>query len=313
VRVVFIGASGFGLSCLDLALSLDCCEVAGVVTAPRQFSISYRPQGVVNILHADFNDFCRKAEVPCVEMEDSMKDDRLFNCACSWKPDVFLVVGWYHLVPRSWRGVAPAYGLHASLLPDYSGGAPLVWAMINGERQTGITLFQLDDGVDSGPIVGQAVTAIQEGDTIASLYERIEILGRDLLGNHLPKLASGEAELRKQDEKQRRIFPQRGPEDGLIDWNKNCGELVNFIRAQTKPYPGAYTTWKGHKLQIWGATMVASPTNTQSAPGEILNVPDKLLVQIGSGALQISEVTYRDQDMSGVEFLQISGQSILGN
>jgi methionyl-tRNA formyltransferase len=82
-----------------------------------------------------------------------MNEPGLFQTVTSWNPDAFLVAGWYHMIPKIWRNLAPAYGLHASLLPDYSGGAPLVWAMINGETKTGVTLFQMDDGVDSGPIV----------------------------------------------------------------------------------------------------------------------------------------------------------------
>ena len=90
-----------------------------------------------------------------------MRDPALLEKVACWKPEAFLVSGWYHMVPRKWRALAPAYGLHASLLPDYSGGAPLVWAMIKGEEKTGITLFQLGDGVDDGPILGQAETPIR--------------------------------------------------------------------------------------------------------------------------------------------------------
>ena len=84
-----------------------------------------------------------------------MNESLLIEKVNAWKPDLFIVVGWYHILPKSWRNLAPAYGMHASLLPNYSGGAQLFWAMINGEKKTGITLFKMDDGIDSGPIVGQ--------------------------------------------------------------------------------------------------------------------------------------------------------------
>jgi methionyl-tRNA formyltransferase len=173
-----------------------------------------------------------------------------------WNPEAFLVVGWYHMIPKRWRELAPAYGLHASLLPDYSGGAPLVWAMINGESETGITLFKMDSGVDSGPVVGQKSEPIWNDDTIATLYERIESRGIELIERYLPLLASGSVKLKFQDESKRRVVPQRGPEDGLINWNEKAVKISRFIRAQTHPYPGAFTLLNGKKLHIWQAEVV---------------------------------------------------------
>lgn len=149
-----------------------------------------------------------------------MKDPELFSKVSSWQPDAFLVAGWYHMIPLEWRELASAYGLHASMLPDYSGGAPLVWAIINGEKQTGITLFKMDGGVDSGPIAAQISEPIFHDDTIATLYARIEECGLKLIRNALPALAKGDLLLQEQDERHRRIFPQRSPEDGLISWAK---------------------------------------------------------------------------------------------
>ena len=160
MKIVVLAASTFGLRCLKALRQLQCCEIVGVVTAPRVLTISYRPEGVRNILHADFEAYCGDLGIPAVTLETSMSDERLYLAVSSWKPNAFIVAGWYHKVPKRWRMLAPAYGLHASLLPAYSGGAPLVWAMINGESTTGITLFLLDDGVDTGPILDQATTQI---------------------------------------------------------------------------------------------------------------------------------------------------------
>ena len=250
MRIVFIGASGFGLRAARVLASLNECQLVGVVTAPRQFSISYRPAGVTNVLHADLGEFAAAHDVPCHLLTKGMNDPELFDKVSSWRPDCFIVVGWYHMVPAKWRQLAPAYGLHGSLLPDYSGGAPLVWAMINGESQTGITLFQFDAGVDTGPILGQAAEKIDADDTIATLYARIEDRGIGLLQDFLPQLAKGSAILRPQDERKRRIFPQRGPEDGRIDWNWSAERVWNFVRAQTHAYPGAFSDLNGHRLTV---------------------------------------------------------------
>lgn len=314
MRLVFIGSSKFGLRCLKTALGLSGCEVVGAVTAPTKFPISYRPEGVVNVLHADVESYCTRQGIPSAVIQRGMKDDALFDMVSSWRPDAFLVAGWYHMISKRWRDLAPAYGLHASLLPDYSGGAPLVWAMINGETKTGITFFQFDDGVDSGPIVGQAETEINADDDIATLYARIEELGLTLLAKHMPAIASGTAVLAQQNESRRRIFPQRGPEDGLIDWSKPASDLINFIHAQTRPYPGAFTTWQGRHLKVW----VATKSDIQDAPlaiaGQVLAEVNTLLVKTGSGVLELNEVDYEGRTISGRVLRNlVRAGAILGN
>ena len=155
MRVVFIGASKFGLRCLDLLIQQPDCQIVGVVTAPQKFSISYRPEGVTNVLYSDIDAYCRENRLECFIIHEGMQSPALMSTIQVWKPDIFIVSGWYHMIPKALRDLAPAYGLHASLLPDYSGGAPLVWAMINGESKTGITLFKMAGGVDNGPLLAK--------------------------------------------------------------------------------------------------------------------------------------------------------------
>jgi methionyl-tRNA formyltransferase len=314
MRVIFIGASQFGFRCLRLIHSLNHCEVVGVVSAPEVFSISYRPEGVKNILHANLQFYCEEQgiEMAMIHANHGMKDDALFEKVCSWEPDAYIVAGWYHLIPSKWRDVAPAYGLHASLLPDYSGGAPLVWAIINGEEKTGITLFQMDAGVDSGPIVGQAIEPILFDDTIASLYSRIEDRGIELLANCLPDLAVGKLELKLQDETCRRIVPQRSPEDGEIDWKMKAGYIDRFIRAQTKPYPGAFSRFAGNQLSIWKAILVKE--SLFIPVGQVRCIDDNYLVGSKEGAIQLLDVTYLDQNYSKQELSTLfnHGGQLLG-
>lgn len=287
MRIVFVGATRFGLRCLAAARAVGGIEIVGAVTAPPRFTISYRPEGVSNVLHAQVEPFCRSHHIPCHSIgQEGMRGKDLLDQIKAWRPDGFLVAGWFHMIPKAWRDVAPAYGLHASLLPDYSGGAPLVWAMINGERETGITLFQLGDGVDDGPIVGQARTPIRADDDIATLYSRIEELGIDLIAEHLPDLATGKAVLVAQDESARRIVPQRGPEDGLIDWNQPAQRVHDFIRAQTRPYPGAFAMHRGEKVHVWATRPSSILSSTVGLP--VLH--DERLV-VGCGDLRSLEVT----------------------
>ncbi len=292
MRIVFIGATIFGYKCLQAAERIDNCEIVGVLTAPQFFCHPSCEEKIENVQYADISSFCKPLNIPCYVMEKGMKDMMLLDQISSLKPDVFLVSGWYHIIPLLWRKVAPAYGLHASLLPDYSGWSPLVWAMINGEKKTGITFFRLASGVDNGPIIGQKETPIYDHDTIATLYKRIEELGVQLVTENLPKLSEGNATETVQDEKIRRVFPQRLPKDGQIDWTKTNTEIYNFVRAQTKPYPGAFTIYEGKKLTIWESNKVSEDPKINCTLGEVVTSTNRFLVQTGSGLLEIGACSY---------------------
>lgn len=307
MNLVFIGSSRFGLRCLKACLELPFINTVGVITSPQTFAISYRPDGVTNVLHADIANFAQSNDIPARSLQGSMNEQSLWEAVCNWEPDAFLVAGWYHMIPRQWRDLAPAYGLHASLLPEYSGGAPLVWAMINGEPKTGITLFQMDDGVDSGPIAGQKGEPIYPDDTIATLYARIEERGLELLKEVLPQLAAGTLRLTAQDHSRRQVVLQRTPEDGWIDWNQDANKIARFIRAQTRPYPGAYTSFNKRPLHIWRASEGKMPYVTESAGRVIRLGNNRYIVTCGKQTIELKEITYEEQNFEGAEICQLFG------
>jgi methionyl-tRNA formyltransferase len=300
LNIVFIGSSRFGLRCLELAQRTQGCAVTGVVTAPQRFPISYRPEGVNNVLYADVIGYATAHGLPFRTLVRSMAEPGLIDAVAQWRPDAFLVAGWYHMVPKAWRKLAPAYGLHASILPDYCGGAPLVWAMINGEKKTGITLFQMDDGVDSGPIVAQSEEPIQAEDTISTLYARIEERGLELLAKSLPSLADGSAVLRVQTGAGRRVMPQRSPEDGMLHWSANAADLDRFVRAQTRPYPGAFFMLGKVRVTVWAAHNVSY--GADNAPiGAIYSNLDAVGVVCGHGRLILDEIEFNGRVLVGRE------------
>jgi methionyl-tRNA formyltransferase len=283
MRVVFVGSSRFGLSALHEIAGLPEVTIVGVLTNPESFGISYSLDPVKNVLYANFQGWASEQAVPYYVMEKGMKSPALGAWLHSLRPDLMVVVGWYHMIPRSLRQIAPAIGLHASLLPDYSGGAPLVWAMINGEKVTGVTLFEMDDGVDNGGIYGQACTPIFEEDTIASLYSRIESLGIGLLKTCLPGIAAGTLKKTAQNDAVRRVFPQRNPSQGLIDWRLPARDIYNFVRAQTHPYPGAYAQCDGKKITIW--TVRYGGKTSYFSPGHIVDIGGRPGVVCGDGSI----------------------------
>ena len=149
-----------------------------------------------------------------------------------------------------------AMGIHGSLLPKYRGNAPFVWAMINGEKETGVSLFYFEKGIDEGDIVARKEFPIEENETIKDVLEKARTASVDILLEYLPMIANGTAPKIPQDHSQATIFPKRTPEDGLIDWSWNAKRIKDFIRAQTKPYPGAFTIINNKKIVLWDADII---------------------------------------------------------
>jgi len=275
MRICFMGASEFGFRCLNTVMNIPEIEVVGVLTAKKQFKISYSPnKPVTNVLHFDFSKLAEnKKTFPIYTVEKGMNNPEVVKFVKDCAPDFILVVGWYHMVPAIIRKIPPkgTAGIHASLLPRYSGGAPLVWAIINGERETGLSFFYFDEGVDTGDIIGIRRIPIRLNDSISTVYNRVEEEGISLLKEMLPRIAAGTAPRIPQEKTDRNVWPQRGPDDGKINWRSSSLEIYNFIRAQTKPYPGAFSFIRGEKIIIWDATFY-NFTTLEGAPGQVLEI-----------------------------------------
>jgi methionyl-tRNA formyltransferase len=233
-------------------------KVVGILTTPPQINISYSEKPVVISTHTTFDDLAKQAGCEVVEMRGKMTAAAYLEQIERWHPDLMLVLGWYFMIPRKVRESVPlgCVGVHASLLPKYRGGAPIPWAIINGETETGITFFYMADGVDNGPIIAQESIAIEDSDTCATVYEKATLALIKVLREYLPQIAAGTAPRIPQDESQATYSPQRKPEDGLIDWSWSAKRIRDFIRAQTRPYPGAFTYIGDKKVTIWDADVL---------------------------------------------------------
>ena len=256
MRIIFFGCTKYSEDLLKGLLEKK-LDIVGVFSIPKEFNISYSEEKVKNTNYANLKPISDKECIPFYEV-DSVKGKKTSDYKKvieDLKPDVILVLGWYFMVPKVIREI-PTYGswgIHASLLPNYAGGAPLVWAIIEGQKETGVTLFRMDSGVDDGDIIAQEKFSILQNDTIKDVYEKatkssLKIL--DTVLNHEKEL-----EFKPQNKAKIKIYPQRNPEDGLIDWSLEPKQIKNFIRAQTKPYPGAFTIINGKKIIIWDASI----------------------------------------------------------
>jgi methionyl-tRNA formyltransferase len=253
MKIIFLGATAFSSALLNHALK-NGFPIAAIFSIPRSFSISYSHEPVVNTNFVDLSPIAEAHGIPFHWINSGLKNGRLIDFKDKIKnlePDLILVLGWYYKVPAAIRKLARygAWGIHTSLLPRYAGGAPLVWSMIAGEKETGVTLFRLDDGVDSGDIIMQESFPINLEDTIKEVYHKATESSMKILIKALHRI--DEIEFTPQDRKKIEIYPQRKPSDGEIDWSKPALEIYNFIRAQSEPYPGAFVrTCDNKKLVI---------------------------------------------------------------
>ncbi len=253
-KVVVVGTTKFSFVMLDYLISIG-IEVQMVFTMPREFDISYSEEKVKNYNFGDVQGLAESHKIACrtVHSEKGQRITDFHNEIEALKPDVILVLGWFYMVPEKTRNLAKygAWGIHASMLPDYAGGAPLVWAIIEGQKETGATLFKLDNGVDDGDIIAQLPVAIDEEDTIKEVYDKVMECSKVMLNESLADVS--QVEFKAQDKSKIKVYPQRTPSDGEIDWTWGAKRIKDFIRAQTKPYPGAFTYISGKKVTIWKA------------------------------------------------------------
>lgn len=207
-------------------------------------------------------------------------------------PALIAVIGWTRLIGPELLAVPQrgCIGFHASALPHNRGRAPVNWAILRGETSAGNTMMLLDRGVDTGGIVDQRTTPIYLDDTCGTVYERVAALGALMLHDNLGALLAGEVVPSRQDEGAATLLPKRTPAMGVTDWRRTPVEVHNWIRAQTVPYPGAFTHLDGEQLMLWGS-LPPLRHHASGAPGEVLAVePEGIRVAAGEGSLVVTSV-----------------------
>ncbi|MEJ2689418.1 MAG: bifunctional UDP-4-amino-4-deoxy-L-arabinose formyltransferase/UDP-glucuronic acid oxidase ArnA [Deltaproteobacteria bacterium] len=202
------------------------------------------------------------------------------------EPDILFSFYYRNMVGRTILEIPPAGGinLHGSLLPRYRGRCPVNWVLVNGEKETGVTLHYMTPRPDDGDIVGQGRVAIDDSDTALSLHKKLAGAAADLLDDLLPKILENRAERIPQDHTKASYFGGRGPADGEIDWSKNPEVVGNLVRAVTRPYPGAFSHLGNRKCLFWQVTTVAK--TKKAAPGTVL-ATDPLTIACGDGAVEV--------------------------
>ena len=244
----------------------------------------------------------QRLDVPILQPE-SLRDPDFLTALRKLRVDLFVVVA-FAILPKAVLGIPKrgSVNLHPSLLPKYRGAAPINWAVIRGERETGVTLFLLKPKVDAGDILLQRRAPIGPDETAGELHDRLSALGAEALLETVDGLARGDVTPAPQSEEGVTAAPKLSREDGRVDWGADAGTIRNLIRG-TNPFPGAFTAWKGGELKVHRAAVTAG----SGAPGEVILADSKegLVVAAGSGALALLEVQPAGKRrMSGAELVR---------
>ena len=238
---VFFGSTDYSKKLLLFLIKKKFLPKA-IFSSPKEYTISHSNEKVTNYNFANLKEIADEYNLPFYEIDsiDGKRVKDFDNIIRDLSLDLILVLGWHYIIPKSVREKSKhgAWGIHASLLPNYAGGAPLNWAIINGEKKTGVTLFRLSDGVDDGEIISQKSFLIDMQDTIKDVYEKATKSSCQILYEAINNIKN--IKYIPQDKTKIKYYPQRKPEDCEIDLSKSAEEIYNFVRAQSSPYPGAF-------------------------------------------------------------------------
>jgi methionyl-tRNA formyltransferase len=286
-RTLFIGGTRRGYLTLEALLKTG-AEVTGVISLEQDAHETDRYETQIQKI-------CQDYDVPVYQTRWMRDRDYAALIASEVRPDVAFVVGCRILLAKSIYQL-PRLGtlaVHDSLLPRYRGFAPLNWAIINGEPEAGVTLFQLSEAMDAGDIVAQVSVPIGADEEAPAVYERICAQTVSLVIDACKAIERGTLSSWAQDERAASYTCSRAPADGWIEWSSPTGAIHNLIRALAAPYPGAYTSLENKTIRIWRAEiLVDPPTYVGRTPGRVTAISaDGGYVDVltGDGVLRVFE------------------------
>jgi len=280
MRLVFMGSSEMAVPSLEAILRCGKDEIVAVVSQPDRPAGRHRRLRPCPLKVAALN-----AGIPVLTPEKIGAPDSI-EALAALRPELIVVVAYGQYIPSRVTELAPhrAINLHPSLLPKYRGAAPIQWAIVNGDRVTGVSIIYVEQKMDAGDIIRQAEYPIDPDDTAQTLHDKLAVFGAKQLLLAIDDIRSETVQRKPQDETAAVEVRKLVKEDGKMDWSLSAEALRNRIRG-FNPWPGCYCTLpNGEILKIWAAQC----EEAEGAPGEVLD--DHLLVAAGEGALRLTEV-----------------------
>lgn len=291
MRIIFMGTPDFSVPTLERLIDSR-HEVIAVVTQPD------KPRGRgKEIQMTPVKELAVKHEIP-VYQPVRARESSFVEQMRALQPDVMVVIAFGQILSEELLQV-PRYGcinIHASLLPKYRGAAPIQWAVINGDEETGITTMMMDAGMDTGDMLEKTVIRLDEKETGGSLFDRLSLLGGDLILSTLDKAENGTLERTPQNHEEATYVKKIPKSLGDIDWTMDAAAIERLIRG-LNPWPSAYTHLNGKMLKLWEAEVLpdsAAGKGTEAEsrkPGQVLEASgSNLAVQTGNGILKITSL-----------------------
>lgn len=283
MKIVFMGTPDFSVGALDALVEAG-HEIIAVVTQPdkpkgRSGQMQFPPVKECALRHG--LTVLQPVKIKTPEWVDKLRE---------LKADVFVVAAFGQILSKEILDM-PKYGcvnIHASLLPKYRGAAPINWAIINGEKETGVTIMQMNEGVDTGDMLSHVVVPIAPKETAESLFDKLAKAGAELIVETLPKLEAGEIVPVPQDESQSSHVKMMNKSLGKIDWNQDAVVIERLVRGLNS-WPSAYTYYQGKSVKLWDCDVVEAAA--KAVPGTIIAVAkDSFDVATGNGALRVLEL-----------------------
>lgn len=281
MRILFMGTPDFAVPCLRRLLA-DGHDVCGVFTQPdkprgRGYALTPPPVAVA----------AKKAGIP-VFQPATLRGEEPARQIAALQPDAMVVVAYGKILPEGILAIPPqgCINVHASLLPRYRGAAPIQWAILNGEKITGVTTMFLNKGMDTGDMIFKEETSIGPEEDYGSLYARLSEMGAALLGRTIAALAAGTAPRQPQDDALATLAPMIGKADCRLDFSAPAKRVHDQVRGLS-PEPGARTLRRGQPLKVFAARLAPEPA-APGAPGEVLPAPEGeegLSVRCGDGKI----------------------------
>lgn len=296
MKLVYMGTPQFAVAPLR-ALAAAGHEIAGVVTRTD------KPAGRGRVLAAPPVKLAAQELGLVVHQPKRVRDPEFIELLRAIGPDAIVVAAYGQILPREVLSL-PKHGcinIHASILPAYRGAAPINWAIIRGERETGNTIMLMDEGMDTGAVLMQERIPINSEDTAGSMTERLSVLGAHMITAALPLILSGKLAPISQDGSKATLAPLLKKEDGLIDWGLQAEAIHNRVRGLS-PWPGAYSVLDGKMVKI-----ISSAVAAQSGEPGLLYVKDRDALEAGTGAGRLRILSIQPEGkkpMAADEFLR---------
>jgi methionyl-tRNA formyltransferase len=283
MRIVFVGAVEFSHFCLTRVLEQG-GNVVAVFNPPRDSARG-------NSDWCDLEPLAQSFAIPLHRFGKIGNPDTVEQIR-ALQPDVIFAWGLSQLIPAELLRIPPigCIGSHPALLPLNRGRHPLIWALVEGLSQSGLSFFYMDEGADSGDILWQRPFDISLQDDAASLYRKVKVLAGEAIAEFLPLLADGTARRAPQDHTKATYWRKRGEADGVVNWQAPSMQSYNLIRALTRPYVGAHTLVEGRRVILWRSKLVPEmlAEAVTAGPGTVVRLhSDSMLVRTGDGLIDV--------------------------